>query len=208
MRGDESDGGAGQMATGRGHDEVARARDGQTTAHRALWEHSCPPPLSLMCIRACAPRCCIEGLLGARGGCQTGRGPPSSAFDGGLGCGAIGGGCSRLAPRRVPESGGRGHSTEAVSRVLFSRSGRGRPGGVPPPAPGARGAPAAAPGHDSLVDWHWPLARAFVLPLQTGSRGRTCSHARAKSHFLLRKVTNLETVSCRPRFGRAACDCV
>ena len=125
------------MATGRGHDEVARARDGQTTAHRALWQHSCPPPFTDVHSRMCALRCCIEGLLGARGGCQTGRGPPSSAFDGGLGCGAIGGGCSRLAPRRVPESGGRDHSTEAVSRVLFSRSGRGRPA----PTPGARGAP-------------------------------------------------------------------
>ena len=102
-----------------------------------------PPPFTDVHSRMRAPRCCIEGLLGARGGCQTGRGPPSSAFDGGLGCGAIGGGCSRLAPRRVPESGGRDHSTEAVSRVLFSRSGRGRPGGVPP---GARGARAAA-GH-------------------------------------------------------------
>ena len=119
MRGGESDGGAGQMDTGRGHDEVARARDGQTTAHRALWEHSCPPPFTNVHLRMCAPRCCIEGLLGARGGCQTGRGPPGSAFDGGLGCGAIGGGCSRLAPRRVPESGGRDHSTEAAFQMNY-----------------------------------------------------------------------------------------
>ena len=178
------------MDTGRGHDEVARARGGQTTAHRALLEHSCPPPFTDVHSRMRAPRCCIEGLLGARGGCQTGRGPPSSAFDGGLGCGAIGGGCSRLAPRRVPESGGRDHSTEAVSRVLFSRSGRGRPGrrrrarraGAPrPPRP-------ATTDHSLVdVDWHWPLLTTastgtgtglFVMPLETGSRGRTCSHAR------------------------------
>ena len=175
-----------------------------------MGKYSCPPPLSLMCMhwRMCAPRCYIEGLLGARGGCQTGRGPPSSAFDGGLGCGAIGGGCSRLAPRRVPESGGRDHSTEPVSRVLFSRSGRGRPGGVPP---GARGAPPPVPrgrrGRPRLTDssthWHWPLQLATGL---LSCLCRPAATTRAKSHFLLRKVTNLETVSCRPRFGRAACD--
>ena len=101
---------------------VPRSNVGRpNSAVAASWVNTlAPPPLSLMCMhwRMCAPRCYIEGLLGARGGCQTGRGPPSSAFDGGLGCGAIGGGCSRLAPRRVPESVGRGHSTEAVSRVL------------------------------------------------------------------------------------------
>ena len=161
-----------------------------------------------------ALRCCIKVFLGARGGCQRLPGwpcPPSSAFDGGLGCGAIGGGCCRLAPRRVPESGGRDHSTEPVSRVLFSRSGRGRPGGVPP---GARGAPppVAVPrgrrGRPRLTDssthWHWPLQLATGL---LSCLCRPAATTRAKSHFLLRKVTNLENVSCRPRFGRAACDC-
>ena len=190
------------MATGRGHDEVARARDGQTTDHRTLWEHSCPPPFTDVHSRMHAPRCCIEGLLGARGGCQTGRAPPSSAFDGGLGCGAIGGGCSRLAPRRVPESGGRDHSTEAVSRVLFSRSGRGRPA----PTPGARGAPVPRGRRARRL----LLLPVLALATGTGLLSCLCRPAAVAEHAAtrVRKVTNLETVSCRPRFGRAACDCV
>ena len=197
------------MATGMGHDEVARARGGQTTAHRALWEHSCPPLFTDVHSRMRAPRCCIEGLLGARGGCQTGRGPPSSAFDGGLGCGAIGGGCSRLAPRRVPESGGRDHSTEAVSRVLFSRSGRGRPGGVPPPAPARRPPrPATTESHSLTRRLALATGTGFCLASADRQPWPNMQPRAVQSHFELRKVTNLETVGCRLRFGRAACDCV